>query len=216
MILFLLLLIIAIMLFGANSVKSGIIKVVTYIFGFAVLTFLLVVADDLIRNINWYIFIPSILILIIISRFMKKKKIKQNRAEPNATFSLLMNGRLPNVKVSQKDKYVMLNPIEVFNLLFDWDSAQAKQGQTFTTVFSTTFKIIPVNQIVLNNSVLIKSLREKGIDFYVQISQYDQHQYQTNQTLNLNPQAILSLGQWMNDLKSKNEVIKALYESHNK
>ena len=211
---FILLLLIAILLFGGKAVKRFAAKAILFTLAFILIPLGGAFIQSVLENPNWYVLIPSIVGIVLLFLLTKGRSEDKTPAEPNAHFGIAMDQNIPYIKIVQKSEKVYLSPLEVKNLLFDWKvESQTFNEHPFVTMYGTAYKLIPVSEVVNNDRHLIHSLQQKGVHYYIEIKQFYQHSHQTNDTLYLNPQAILSLNQWMETAKEKHPIIDGLYVS---
>lgn len=207
MIIFLLILIVLIMLFGANTVKSSVASGCLVSFGLvgSVLAFIFLM--EFFEKTKWYIAIPVTLVVLCVFTWMVREK--KEPAKPNATFKVFKDGRISLIMISQNDKTVLLNPREVKQMLHGWDVINNKH---LDTVFGTFFEFNYVHEVFTPE--IAKSLAKKGITSYTSINQTRRLTlYQTGDTVNLNNTAVIELKSWIENIKNTDSFIKQLYDA---
>lgn len=203
---FLLIILIAVFLFGGKAVSDFAIKAILITVGLIMIPLGLAFLSIVLENPNWYVIIPSLLIILLFFLIIKGRN--KPKATANANFELIRDGRLRLVKISQAEKWVVLNPYEVRNLVSDWKTPT--QGKPFITVFGTTFKLLSIREAL--GDEIAKEMQKVGVNFYIELQQYLQHSHQTSHTLRLNPEAIVKLNGWMNEESKKDKVVADLFQ----
>lgn len=205
MITLLLIVIVLILLFGASSVKTAGVNVILFLAQIIALVVICIVGSSIIDNVknnNWVGLAQDMCLVLFFIGLCVYGGIteKKEATKINASFSLENINRLPYVKIKQGIRFVLLSPAEVRNLLKEWNT---NLTDTYTTIFMTTFK-----KITTDNSYA----KKYGLNFEIEIRQYKKLKYQTNDSIRISTQTLLSLSNWMENIVSKNEVARKLYQ----